>query len=120
MTSFSDFAVGQPTADLGVTVDDGVANVVAGDGLTRAYLITVTNAGPSDATTVSLSDTWPSGFSEGTISPSQGTCAPIGLGPDFSCSLGTIVAGGSATISVALHRARRVPRAVPNSKPSAS
>ena len=99
MTSFSDFQLGEPTADLGVAVSDGLATVVAGDGLSHAYTITVSNAGPADATAVSLTDSWPVGFSPGSPSPSQGSCAPIGAGPDFSCALGTIPAGGSATVS---------------------
>jgi hypothetical protein len=50
---------------------------------------------------VSLADTWPTGFSQGTITPSQGTCAPVGAGPDFSCALGSLLAGGAdATVSV--------------------
>ncbi len=101
MTSFSDFAVGEPTADLGVAVSDGLASVVAGDGLGHGYTITVSNGGPSDATAVSLAAVWPTGFSQGLVSPSQGSCAPTGGGPDFGCDLGTIAAGASATVSVA-------------------
>ena len=102
MTSFSDFQLGQPAAaDLGVTVSDGLASVTAGDGLSHLYTITVTNAGPSDATGVSLADSWPSGFSQGLVVASQGSCAPIGSGPDFSCGLGTIAAGASVTVSAA-------------------
>ena len=37
LTSFSDFAVGEPTVDLAVSVSDGLASVVAGDGLTHGY-----------------------------------------------------------------------------------
>src|SRR3989449_383009 len=71
--------------------------VTAGD--TRTYTITVSNAGPSDATSVTLSDTWPGGFTRGTTTPSQGTCTTT-TGQNFSCSLGTIPAGGSATVTV--------------------
>ncbi len=66
--------------------------------MTHTYTITVTNAGPSDATAVSLVDTFPSGFSQGAVTPSQGTCT---AGLPFSCDLGTIAAGGSATVTVA-------------------
>ena len=100
MTAFSEFAIGEPSADLGVTIDDGLASVIAGDGLTHAYLISVTNGGPSDAGPVSLDLAWPTGFSQGLVSPSQGSCAPV-AGPDLACALGSIVAGGSATVSVA-------------------
>ena len=100
MTSFSDFAVGEPTADLGITVSDGLATVIAGDAATHQYVITVTNAGPSDATGVLLADTWPADFSAGVISPSQGSCTVVGAGPDFGCDLGTLPAGASATVTV--------------------
>ena len=66
--------------------------------MTHTYTITVTNAGPSDATAVSLVDTFPSGFSQGAITPSQGTCT---AGVPFTCDLGTIAAGGNATVTVA-------------------
>ena len=89
------------SADLSVSATDGLTSVVAGDGLSHGYTITITNGGASDATTVGLSAVWPSGFSQGALSPSQGSCAPIGAGPDFSCALGTIPAGGSVTIAAA-------------------
>ncbi len=101
MTAFSEFAIGEPSADLGVTVDDGLAGVTAGDGLTHTSTITVTNGGPSDAGAVSLGVAWPAAFSQGLVSPSQGSCAPIGAGPDLGCSLGSIAAGGNATVTIA-------------------
>ena len=116
MTNFSDFEIGQPSADLAVTIDDGQASVTAGDGLTHAYTITVSNGGPSDATPVGLTLGWPAVFSQGAVSPSQGSCAPIGAGPDLTCSLGTIAAGGSATVSVAY----TVPAATPGGPASAT
>src|SRR5439155_345582 len=88
-----------PPADLSVTKSDGVTTVTAGDGVPRTYTITVSNAGPSNATSVTLSDTWPVGFTRGTTTPSQGTCMTT-TGQNFSCSLGTILAGGSATVTV--------------------
>ncbi len=100
MTSFSDFAIGEPEADLAVTKDDGVTTVTAGDGVTYSYVMAVDNPGPSDATGVTLTDTWAAGFNQGTITPSQGTCATIGAGPDFDCDLGTIAAAASATVTV--------------------
>src|SRR5437016_5419590 len=87
------------SADLSVTKTDGVTTVTAGDGVARSYLITVSNAARSDATSVTLSDTWPGGFTRGTTTPSQGTCTTT-TGQNFSCSLGTIPAGGSATVTV--------------------
>jgi uncharacterized repeat protein (TIGR01451 family) len=37
------------SADLSITKDDGVTSVVAGDGVTYTYTVTVSNSGPSDA-----------------------------------------------------------------------
>jgi len=87
-------------ADLSVTKSDDVTTVTAGDGVTRTYTITVSNAGPSNATSVTLTDAWPSGFTRGTPSPSQGTCTNVGPGPNFTCALGTLAQGGSATVTV--------------------
>ena len=100
MTAFSEFAIGEPTAGLAIAVSDGFASVTIGDGQAHGYLITVSNAGPYDAAAVTLIDSWPMGFSQGSIAPSQGSCAAIGVGPDFGCSLGTIPASGSATVTV--------------------
>ena len=81
-------------ADLSITKSDGVTSVTAGDGITYTYTITVNNNGPASATGVSFTDTWPSGFTRGTL---PAGCSNIGAGPNFSCSLGTILNGGSAT-----------------------
>src|SRR5439155_288272 len=85
------------TANLSVTKTDGVTTVTAGAPTTHTYTITVSNAGPAAATSVSLSDTFPAGFTRGTVTPSQGTCTGS---PSFSCSLGTIAKNGSATVTV--------------------
>src|SRR5439155_883069 len=85
------------SADLSISKTDGETTVTAGDGATHTYTITVHNAGPSDATGVSVSDTWPAGFTQGTITPSQGTCT---TGPNFSCAVGTLASGGNATVLV--------------------
>ena len=90
--------VAAASANLSITKTDGVTSVTAGDGVVRTYTITVTNGGPSNATGVSVSDTFPAGFTIGTVTPSQGP-ACTGL-PNFTCALGSLAAGGSATISV--------------------
>ena len=40
----------------------------------------------------------PAGFTAGAVTPSQGTCTG---GPVFTCNLGTIAVGGSATVTIA-------------------
>ena len=61
------------SADLAVTKSDGATSVTAGDGVVRTYTISVSNGGPSDATGVSLADTFPAGFTRGTVTPDQGS-----------------------------------------------
>ncbi|HEX4962806.1 MAG TPA: hypothetical protein VF173_18365 [Thermoanaerobaculia bacterium] len=56
------------------------------------YTLTVKNAGPSDAYGVSLADPTPPGL---TFSSASALCAG-----GFPCSLGTIAAGGQATVTV--------------------
>ncbi|HEY1734077.1 MAG TPA: hypothetical protein VGG23_06480, partial [Acidimicrobiales bacterium] len=86
------------SANLAITKDDGVSSVVAG-GSGHTYTITVTNSGPSDALNVSVADSWPAGFvQQSAAAPSQGSC---NAATNFTCSLGTIAAGGSATITAA-------------------
>src|SRR5205085_8906004 len=84
------------SADLSVTKSDGVSQVTAGTGTVYTYTITVTNGGPSDAASVTLADSWPAGFTQGTVAASQGTCSSP---PSFSCALGAIASGSSATVT---------------------
>ena len=66
------------------------ATATAGQAL--AYTILVTNTGPSDAANVTVADTLPAGFNLALVTPSQGGCA------GFPCNLGTVVAGGNASV----------------------
>ena len=90
------------TASVPVQVDD-VANLQmrkeatpdpATPGGDLTYHIAITNTGPSDAQNVTVSDTLPAGFVLAAVLPSQGGCGT------FPCDLGTMPAGGSATIMV--------------------
>src|SRR5262249_33503746 len=78
-----------PTADVQVGLN-GPVQATAGTSIT--YSITVTNAGPSDAVNVTLTDPTPTGL---TFVSASGACSA-----GFPCSLGTIVASAApVTIS---------------------
>jgi uncharacterized repeat protein (TIGR01451 family) len=77
-------------ADLAVTKDDGGATVIPGE--TVSYTITVTNNGPSTATSVTLDDPTPAGL------VFVSADAPCSGG--FPCSLGDLNDGASATVNV--------------------
>src|SRR6266446_575687 len=96
----TDVAIARATAipDLSVTNTDAVTAVTAGDGVTYTYTITVSNSGTVAATGVTLTDSWPSAFSHGPITASRGSCNSTG--GNFSCSIGTLAAGESATVTV--------------------
>lgn len=75
-------------ADLVIT-KSGAAGVVAGQNVT--YTIVVTNNGPSDATSVVVSDPAPANL---TFVSNSGACSG-----NFPCSLGTLTNGQSVTIT---------------------
>src|SRR5262249_6098907 len=75
-------------ANLGIT-KTGPATVVPGNN--AVYTIVVTNAGPSTAQNVSVSDSTPSGL---TFVSNTGDC----MGP-FPCTLGTLTPGATRTIT---------------------
>jgi uncharacterized repeat protein (TIGR01451 family) len=79
-------------ADLSI-VKTGPAFVQSGGSIT--YQITVSNAGPADATNVTMNDPLPAGETLISVTASQGSC-----GNAVICNLGTIVSGGSATVTI--------------------
>lgn len=85
------------TADLSISKTDNPDPVLVGNNLT--YTITVTNAGPSPATNVVVTDTLPAGVTFVSAVPSQGSCNPP-VGNVVTCNLGTLNAGASATITI--------------------
>lgn len=85
-----------PNADLAVVKTGSPNPVTGGDVLT--YVVTVTNSGPGDATSVSMVDTLPTVLAVGSATPSQGSCAIDGS--VVTCSLGSIVNGASATVTI--------------------
>ncbi|MGH2490352.1 MAG: hypothetical protein ACRDF9_02485, partial [Candidatus Limnocylindria bacterium] len=87
------------SADLVVVQSDSPDPVTAGSNL--SYTLTVGNAGPSDAQSVTLSDTLPAGTTFVSLLQTVGpdfTCSspPAGGTGTVSCSIATLAAGASA------------------------
>jgi large repetitive protein len=80
------------TADLQITKQDMIDPVRAGELLT--YIITINNAGPSNASGVMVSDSLPVGVTLQSATSSQGSCILS------QCNLGGIAAIGRATITM--------------------
>jgi uncharacterized repeat protein (TIGR01451 family) len=82
-------------ADLAITKTDSPDPVTVGGTLT--YTITVTNNGPNQATSATVSDTLPAGTTLVSATASQGTCSGT---TTVTCSLGAINAAASATVTI--------------------
>jgi hypothetical protein len=95
-----------PASDVSLTVSDTPDPVVQGSQLT--YTATVANAGPAPADNVSLAIEVPrlvAAVAGGAVATGatagQGTCTvPSGGTGDVGCSLGTLAAGASTTVTV--------------------
>ena len=85
-------------ADLSVSKVDSADPVTAGTGF--SYTVTVSNAGPSDATLVTLTDVLPSEVSFVSATPDQGSCSE--LAGTVTCDLGTVADGGSVDVVIAV------------------
>jgi len=85
-----------PEADLVMGKTDSADPVSPGDPLT--YTLTVTNAGPSDATAVAVLDTLPGGVTFVSSVPGPPICT-IG-GATLTCGLGSLASGGNAAVTV--------------------
>jgi uncharacterized repeat protein (TIGR01451 family) len=83
------------SADLSISIADSPDPVAATAPLT--YTITVSNAGPSAATDVSVTDQMPTGVTLDSATASQGSCNP---GSTVVCALGTINSGAWATVTI--------------------
>lgn len=85
-----------PEADLSITKTDSADPVSPGDPLT--YSLTITNAGPSNATSVTVTDTLPAGVTFVSSSPGAPTCT-FG-GGTLTCALGSLAAGGTTAVAI--------------------
>ncbi|MCB0166141.1 MAG: DUF11 domain-containing protein [Anaerolineae bacterium] len=85
-----------PYADLVVVKTDEPDPVAVSALLT--YTITITNQATVDAENVTLADMPPSSVIISSVTPSQGSCNAPQL--NFSCALGTIAGGMTATVTV--------------------
>ncbi|HUP62507.1 MAG TPA: hypothetical protein VNA69_19035 [Thermoanaerobaculia bacterium] len=96
-----------PVADV-IVLKSGPATLTAGDDF--VYTITVTNDGPSDASTVSLDDTLPANVTVVSASQTSGpafTCtfpAPGTTGA-IDCDIATLAPGATATFTLTVHLA---------------
>jgi uncharacterized repeat protein (TIGR01451 family) len=83
------------SADLAVSKSVSPGQTTLGQPVT--FTVTVTNAGPDDATNVTLADVLPPGATVADVTATRGTCAS---GPDgLTCALGSLPAAGTATVS---------------------
>ena len=99
ITGFSDFVVGDPTtADLAIT--KSASPDPARAGLPLVYTLTISNAGPADAASVSLADVLPVALTGATYCTGSG-CDPSG-GSAWSSplDLGTLAAGTTVVVRI--------------------
>lgn len=83
------------TADLSISKVAEASGGIVGQPIT--YTITVDNAGPSPALSVTVTDILPANTAYVSATPSQGSCSGT---TTVICSLGTIGSGGTETITL--------------------
>lgn len=88
--------LGATDMSIGIT---GPASINAGGN--AVYTLTASNLGPSFAPQITVIDFIPAGATFASGTPSQGAC--VLLGSQFQCNLGSVVSGGSATVTVTLN-----------------
>jgi uncharacterized repeat protein (TIGR01451 family) len=96
-------------ADLSITKTDEPDPVAVDQPLT--YTIDVINDGPAPATSVTVTDSLPSGVTVTSITSSQGTCSQSGS--TVTCLLGLIARDGTARITIIVNPGS-TPRAITN------
>ena len=94
------YTVGQTCrADLSVT-KSGPSTGHVGQAMT--YTITVHNGGTDAAQGVSVTDTLPKNAGFGSVSSTQGTCAPKPKQQQVVCTIGTMANGATVTITLVI------------------
>ena len=96
-----------PSADVGITKralasdDETTLTGPVEPGGSFDYQLVVTNAGPSSAASVSVTDTLASGI---TLAETVPGCTPgVGSGGTITCTIATLVAGGTHTFNFNVH-----------------
>ena len=84
------------TANLELVKTDTPDPVPLGEDLT--YTLAVANHGPSDATSVTVTDTLPASVEFVSATPSQGSC--LQLGGTVTCDLGTLAEQATAAVAI--------------------
>jgi uncharacterized repeat protein (TIGR01451 family) len=107
---------GGASADLSITGSAFPTPVAAGNRIT--YSLTVTNAGPDDATNTMAVNRAPAGTAIVAAASSQGQC--VTTPGSAICSLGTIAHGGTATITVTANLVSAEPGATLVDSPNVS
>lgn len=90
------------SADVAI-VKSGPTTVAAGN--TLSYMLTVSNAGPSDAASVSLSDVLPAGTTFVSLSQTSGPTFACTTGATVTCNIATLAAGSSAVFTLVVRSA---------------
>jgi uncharacterized repeat protein (TIGR01451 family) len=92
-------------ADLSVSKTDSPDPVHIGQKLT--YTVVVTNNGPDTANGVSLVDNLPKNAGFGSATTTQGTCTVKPAKAQVTCSLGTLLSGRTATLTITVKPAKK-------------
>ncbi len=86
------------SADLSIAKTDSADPVIPGQAFT--YILTVTNNGPSDAATLTVSDTVPAQFTVTNVTSPAGVCGHVGN--VVTCTRPTLAAAGTWVITVSV------------------
>jgi uncharacterized repeat protein (TIGR01451 family) len=94
-SAFVRYVTAEASSDLAVTSISSAATATVGE--TFAYTAQVTNNGPSEVAGVTLTDSLPANVTLVSANASQGSCTGT---TTVSCALGTLIDGGSATVTL--------------------